>query len=234
MAEDLRTRVRFPPPPPYNLLIYHYNFHFLSYHGTQRYKILEAVFAVQFRPAIPSKTMASKFISIGFVTINAGGIVFSLAYLASDIMTDVYGIERTKQITFFVIFANLLFMFDIWISNLLAVNEQSDFGAIFHNQARIFLASGIAFFLGMIFNSTVISMIKARQTHRGISLKKEFITIVWMRVATSSSFGIILDVILFSLVAFYGIVPNERLASIVVKMYTRFLMRFYWHQSLLC
>ena len=46
---------------------------------------------------IASKTMAAKFISIGYLTINVGGIVFSLAYLVADIMTDVYGIERTKQ-----------------------------------------------------------------------------------------------------------------------------------------
>ncbi|MFO9067147.1 VUT family protein [Legionella pneumophila serogroup 1] len=165
---------------------------------------------------IASKTMAAKFISIGFVTINAGGIVFSLAYLASDIMTDVYGIERTKQMIFFVIFANLLFVFDIWLSNLLAVNANGGFQHIFHNQARIFLASGVAFFLGMTINSTVISMIKARQRKRGISLKKEFITTVWARVATSSSFGIILDVSLFSLVAFFGVVPHDKLASIVI------------------
>lgn len=54
---------------------------------------------------IASKTMAAKFISIGSITINVGGIVFSLAYLTADIMTDVYGIERTKQMILFVIFA---------------------------------------------------------------------------------------------------------------------------------
>jgi len=160
--------------------------------------------------------MASKFISIGFITINVGGIVFSLAYLCSDIMTDVYGIERTKQMILFVIFSNLLFVFNIWITNILALNSHSDFSLILHNQTRMFFSSGIAFFLGMTINSSVISMIKSKQRKRGISLKKEFITTVWTRVATSSSFGIILDVSLFSLVAFYGIVPSEKLSSIIV------------------
>ena len=165
---------------------------------------------------IASKTMASKFISIGFITINVGGIVFSLAYLASDVMTDVYGIERTKQMILFVIFSNLLFVFDVWITNFLSINNHSEFSDILHNQARMFFSSGIAFFLGMTINSSVISMIKSKQRKRGISLKKEFITTVWTRVATSSSFGIILDVSLFSLVAFYGLVPSDKLTSIIV------------------
>ncbi len=164
---------------------------------------------------IASKTMAAKFISIGFLTINVGGIVFSLAYLAADMMTDVYGIERTKQMILFVIFCNLLFVFDVWITNLLAIHESDPFRAILHNQARMFIASATAFFLGMTINSTVISIIKSRQRKRGISLKKEFITTVWTRIATSSAFGIIIDVSLFSLVAFYGIVPTEKLSSVI-------------------
>ncbi|HDS3853580.1 TPA: VUT family protein [Legionella pneumophila] len=165
---------------------------------------------------IASKTMAAKFISIGFVTINVGGIVFSLAYLAADMMTDVYGIERTKQMVLFVIFCNLLFVFDVWVTNMLAIGENDPFRSILHNQARMFIASATAFFLGMTINSTVISLIKSRQRRRGISLKKEFITTVWTRIATSSAFGIIIDVSLFSLVAFYGIVPTEKLASVIV------------------
>jgi uncharacterized integral membrane protein (TIGR00697 family) len=165
---------------------------------------------------IASKTMAAKFISIGFLTINVGGIVFSLAYLAADMMTDVYGIERTKQMVLFVIFCNLLFVFDVWITNLLATEENAPFSSILHNQARMFIASATAFFLGMTINSTVISLIKSRQRKRGIALKKEFITTVWTRIATSSAFGIVIDVSLFSLVAFYGIVPTEKLASVIV------------------
>ena len=165
---------------------------------------------------IASKTMASKFITIGFLTINVGGIVFSLAYLVADMMTDVYGIERTKQMVFFVIFCNLLFVLDVWITNLLATGESNSFKLILHNQARMFIASATAFFLGMTINSTVISIIKTRQRKRGISLKKEFITTVWTRIATSSAFGIIIDVSLFSLVAFYGIVPNEKLTNVII------------------
>lgn len=165
---------------------------------------------------IASKTMAAKFITMGLLTINVGGIVFSLAYLTADMMTDVYGIERTKQMVLFVIFCNLLFVFDVWITNLLAIGESDSFKSILHNQARMFIASATAFFLGMTINSTVISIIKSRQRKRGISLKKEFITTVWTRIATSSAFGIIIDVSLFSLVAFYGMVPNEKLTSIIL------------------
>lgn len=87
---------------------------------------------------------------------------------------------------------------------------------ILHNQGRMFMASAVAFFLGMTINSTVISLIKSRQKKRGISLKKEFITTVWTRIATSSAFGIMIDVSFFSLIAFHKIVPSERLFSIII------------------
>ncbi|MFT4059519.1 MAG: VUT family protein [Legionella sp.] len=181
-----------------------------------RFKYHHILFCSSIVFFIASKTVAAKFISIGFLTINVGGIVFSLAYLAADMMTDVYGIERTKQMVLFVIFCNLLFVFDVWITNLLAVGENVPFKSILHNQLRMFIASATAFFLGMTINSTVISIIKTRQRKRGISLKKEFITTVWIRIATSSAFGIIIDVSLFSLVAFYGIVPTEKLGSVIL------------------
>lgn len=181
-----------------------------------RFKYHHMLFCSSIVFFIASKTMAAKFISIGFLTINVGGIVFSLAYLAADMMTDVYGIERTKQMVLFVIFCNLLFVFDVWITNLLAVGNNDPFKAVLHNQARMFIASATAFFLGMTINSSVISIIKTRQRKRGISLKKEFITTVWTRIATSSAFGIMIDVSLFSLVAFYGIVPTEKLGSVIL------------------
>lgn len=181
-----------------------------------RFKYHHMLFCSSIVFFIASKTMAAKFITIGFLTINVGGIVFSLAYLAADMMTDVYGIERTKQMVFFVIFCNLIFVFDVWLTNLLAISDSSPFKAILHNQARMFIASATAFFLGMTINSTVISIIKTRQRKRGISLKKEFITTIWTRIATSSALGIIIDVSLFSLVAFYGIVPTEKLGNVIL------------------
>jgi queuosine precursor transporter len=181
-----------------------------------RFKYHHMLFCSSIVFFIASKTMAAKFISIGFLTINVGGIVFSLAYLTADMMTDVYGIERTKQMVWFVIFCNLLFVFDVWITNLLAVDNGDPFKSILHNQVRMFIASATAFFLGMTINSTVISIIKTKQRKRGISLKKEFITTVWTRIATSSAFGIMIDVSLFSLVAFYGIVPTEKLGSVIL------------------
>lgn len=184
--------------------------------NNNRFKYHHILFSSSILFFIASKTMAAKFISIGFLTINVGGIVFSLAYLTADMMTDVYGIERTKQMIFFIIFCNLLFVFDIWITNFLAIGLNDPFKSILHNQTRMFIASASAFYLGMTLNSTVISIIKSRQRKQGISLKKEFILTVWTRIATSSAFGIIIDVTLFSLVAFYGIVPNEKLGSVII------------------
>ncbi|KTC98707.1 VUT family protein [Legionella erythra] len=197
--------------------------------GNRKFKYHHLLFCSSIVFFIASKTMAAKFISIGFFTINVGGIVFSLAYLAADMMTDVYGIERTKQMVLFVIFCNLLLVFDVWLTNHLAIGENDPFKMVLHNQARMFIASATAYFLGMTINSTVISIIKSKQRRRGIVLKKEFITTVWTRIATSSAFGIIIDVSLFSLVAFYGIVPNEKLASVIVfedayKIFYEFLL----------
>ena len=179
------------------------------------FKYHHILFCINIVFFIASKTMASKFISIGFFTINVGGLVFSLSYLTADIMTDAYGIERTKQMIYFVLLINLIFVFNIWITKFLSLDQNSDYCHILNNQFRLFFASAPSYFLGMTLNSSVISILKNKQRKRGISLKKEFLTTVWIRIATSSAFGIFFDVSLFSFSAFYDVVPNDKLMSII-------------------
>lgn len=166
---------------------------------------------------ITAKTISSKFISISGFTINAGGLVFSLAYIVADIMTDAYGIERTKQLIYFIIFSNFLFVADIWLTNQLLTDASANvfFTLVFNNQTWIFLASILSFLIGAMANGSLLSLFKQRQKSRKISLKKEFLITVWLRVSTSTLLGIVTDVSLFSFIAFWGIVPGNQLAKIV-------------------
>jgi uncharacterized PurR-regulated membrane protein YhhQ (DUF165 family) len=130
------------------------------------------------------------------------------------------GIKNEKQARYIFLFSLITFcllniVFNVWITTVLGIGNNDSFELILHNQTRMFIASGAAFFLGMTINSTAISILKARQRNRGISLKKEFITTVWTRIATSSAFGIMIDVSIFPLISFYDIVPTEKLGSVI-------------------
>jgi hypothetical protein len=56
---------------------------------------------------IASKTMAAKFISIGFLTINVGGIVFSLAYLAPVSILLIYFLKVKEKVDIYDELSNL-------------------------------------------------------------------------------------------------------------------------------
>ncbi len=58
-----------------------------------------------------SNTIAGKLISLGPLTVAAGIILFPLAYVFSDILTEVYGYAATRRILWTGIAAQLLMVF---------------------------------------------------------------------------------------------------------------------------
>ena len=152
---------------------------------------------------LTSKIMAAKFISFGSFTINVGGIVFSLVYLVADVMTEPYGIERTNQMIYFMLFINCMFAAIIQFSIYFGTNSSKGYKIILNRQIKMYIASAISFIVGATLNSSIIFLLKSNQKKRKtISFKKELLLTIWLRISTSTVCGIILDVSLFSIIAF--------------------------------
>ena len=57
--------------------------------------IITAIFAVVL---IISNIVSTKITTIGFLTFDAGTILFPLAYIFGDILTEVYGFKRARKV----------------------------------------------------------------------------------------------------------------------------------------
>jgi len=158
-----------------------------------------------------SNTIAVKVIEIGSFVLPAGIIVFPLAYIFNDIMTEVYGYEKTRSViwwgfislafmTIFYIIANELKPAVFW-------QDQDSFSKLFGFVPRIAVASFAAYLVGSFLNSYVLSFMKVKTKGKHL----------WARTIGSTIIGEGADSIVFNIVAFWGVFPNANLIQIVIS-----------------
>jgi queuosine precursor transporter len=153
---------------------------------------------------------------------GAGVLFFPISYLFGDILTEVYGYARSRKVIWAgfgaLIFASLM---SFVVSNLplpesvspetMASNleKQKAIAMIFGQTPRIVLASLIAFWLGEFVNSFVLAKMKLLTAGKHL----------WMRTIGSTIMGEIADSLIFYPLAFYGVMTNEQLISVMIGNY---------------
>ncbi|GAB0174218.1 MAG: queuosine precursor transporter [Candidatus Altimarinota bacterium] len=140
-----------------------------------------------------------KLIDIGPFTFDGGTIIFPLAYILGDILTEIYGIKNARQIIWTGFASLLLFSLITWAVGRIPANaewtNQASYDTILGSTPRIILASLIAYLAGELANATIL--MKIRKLTEGKHL--------WMRTLGSSVIGHALDTAIFLIVAFSGI-----------------------------
>ncbi|MFZ2890091.1 queuosine precursor transporter [Sulfuricurvum sp.] len=163
---------------------------------------------------VPS--MSSKFISIGDLVIVGSTLIFPITFIFNDIFTEVYGYKRTRQIIWtgfaMQIFAAFFYwIIDIWQAPSFWTNQEA-YHTILGQAPRIVLASLSAFFLGEFANSFIMSKMKYQQDGaKGVKQASRFVL--------STIVGEFLDSFIFMFVAFYGVMQNSELISIVLTIW---------------
>lgn len=139
-----------------------------------------------------------KLIDVGPFVFDGGTIIFPLAYIIGDILTEMYGIQKARQIIWTGFASLLLFSVITWLVGRIPANAewtaQSSYDAILGSTPRIILASLIAYLAGELANATLL--IKIREYTKAKYL--------WMRTLGSSVIGHALDTAIFLIVAFSG------------------------------
>lgn len=162
---------------------------------------------------IISNIVSNKLVTIGPLTFDAGTILFPLAYILGDILTEVYGYARARKViwTGFVLVA--LSSLTIYIVGLLPPaadwpNQQA-YQTVLGLTPRIVLASLTAYLIGEFSNSFVMAKLKIKTKGK----------MLWLRTVSSTLVGQGLDTAIFCVIAFYGVFPNEVLIAIIVSNY---------------
>jgi uncharacterized integral membrane protein (TIGR00697 family) len=177
------------------------------------YKHLEVITALFAVVLIISNIVSTKITTIGFLTFDAGTILFPLAYIFGDILTEVYGFKRARKVIWIGFGLLALSTITIYIVGLLPSASdwpnQEAYQTILGLTPRIVLGSFAAYLVGEFTNSYILAKIKLKTKGK----------MLWLRTISSTLIGQILDTSIFVFIAFYGVFSTEVLISIIISNY---------------
>ncbi|MBP9821106.1 queuosine precursor transporter [Candidatus Saccharibacteria bacterium] len=173
----------------------------------------EVLVALLVTTLIVSNIASVKLIQIGGVVFDAGTILFPLAYIVGDIITEIYGFKRMRRLLYIGLAMLLLTVLTFWVVQILPSpidwQHQQAYSDILGFVWRIVLASMAAFFIGELFNSYLLAKFKVRTKGKGL----------WGRLMGSSAIGSLLDTTIFTVLAFGGTVSSAVLINIIATVY---------------
>jgi len=180
---------------------------------THPFRYLDAITAFFVAILLISNVASSKITSFGPFTLDAGTILFPLAYVFGDILTEVYGFARARRVIWIGFVCNIVmaavFMIVAVLPPAADWPNQKAYEAILGLTPRIVLASMVAYFAGEFLNSFVLAKLK-------LKTKGKYL---WTRTIGSTLIGQLFDTALFISIAFWGILPTPVLISIFVSNY---------------
>ncbi|MBW3592400.1 MAG: queuosine precursor transporter [Actinobacteria bacterium] len=163
---------------------------------TWRFVIVAALFVTAL---VVSNIVAVKLVEVGGRVFDAGNVLFPLAYLLGDVLTEVYGFRAARRVIFLGFACNLLAVFAIQIAIALPAagfwtENQAAYQTVLGTTWRIFAASLAAYLLGELANALVLARMKIATGGR----------FLWSRTIGSTVVGQGLDSVVFVTLAFAG------------------------------
>ncbi len=159
---------------------------------------------------IVSNIIAVKLMDIGGWILPAGIIIFPISYIIGDVLTEVYGYRRARQVIWLGFACNLLAIAAIWLAMVLPPaafwDGQTAYEQILGYTPRLLVASFLAYLMGEFANSYVLARLKIMTQGRWL----------WTRTIGSTLIGQGLDSAVFLVVAFAGVLPTNVLVSAIV------------------
>ncbi len=186
------------------------------------YHYLPLVTAVFVTCLIISNIVAVKLAAVGPWFLPAAVIIFPISYIFGDVLTEVYGYSRARQVIWIGFGCNLLAVIAIWITGRLPtapfwnasvypspVEAQQAYQAILGFTPRLLLASFAAYLAGEFLNSFVLAKLKVVTSGRQL----------WLRTISSTVIGQLADSGIFILIAFTGVIPPGNLGQLIVSQW---------------
>jgi hypothetical protein len=179
----------------------------------KNFKYFDIILGLFVAVLLISNIASTKILQLGPFNFDGGTLLFPLAYIFGDILTEVYGYQKSRRVIWLGFFSALLMSAVLIIVGWLPAAEgwenQSAYQAILGLTPRLVLASLIAYFAGEFSNSFVLAKLKIATAGKWLGL----------RIIGSTLIGEGLDTALFCLIAFYGVLPAELLLAVIVSNY---------------
>jgi len=175
----------------------------------KQYKYLGLLTALAITFKLLNDVTAGKLVQLGIFSVSAATIFFPITYILSDIFTEVYGYSKARSRVWLLllcsVIAGIVYSIVAFLPPAVGFDANEAYVRVFSQVPRILVASWIAFFFGSIVNDFVLAKMKIWTKGKHL----------WTRTIGSTIFGEGVDTILFFTLAFYAIIPNSLLVSVV-------------------
>jgi queuosine precursor transporter len=160
-----------------------------------------------------SNIIVGRLVSIHGIIVNGDFFLFPLTYIFGDILTEVYGFQRTRLVIWLGFLTNIIMA--IYFSIVLKLPYPKEFSTnqayavVLGNTPIIVFASITAYFLGEFSNSITLSVMKKITKGKWL----------WTRTISSTLIGQLFDTVTFMLIAF-NYLPRNTLIQIMLVAYS--------------
>ena len=160
-----------------------------------------------------SNILAAKMLAIGKFSITAGTLVFPISYIITDVLSEVYGYKKTKNIVLagFILqlFMIIVFAVAIYLPAPAWFENSDEFALILGSTPRIAVAGLISYLFGSLVNAKVLVKMRDKS-------EKYF----GIRAVLSTLFGETVDSMIFVPAAFFGTMPNKEILTMILSLIT--------------
>jgi len=184
-----------------------------SHRATDRLTIYTWLVGLSVATLLISNLASTKMFSIGNtgLVMDGGAVIFPISYVLGDVIVEMYGRKRAQRIIVMTVMMNLLAALVFLVVQALPPGagweNQQAFEAILGFAPRIVLASFLAYLLGQFLNAYVFDRI--RETKFGSRQ-------LWWRALGSSLAGNLIDSLVFTVIAFAGVITTTQLVALVL------------------
>ncbi|WP_279006104.1 queuosine precursor transporter [Thomasclavelia cocleata] len=165
------------------------------------------IFGIYCSALLIQNILALKTIDIVGFTVTTGILISPVVFILQDVESEIYGFHKTKQMILLAYFMNFIFTLLIGIAILIPpapfYANQGAFATLFATTPRIVIASFLAYCIGSLTNSKIMTLNKEKYG-------------LFRRAITSTIAGQILDNAIFAFIAFYGSMPVNLIFKMVI------------------
>jgi len=181
--------------------------------NTKPFRYFDIILGIFVAVLLISNTTSTKILRFGPFTFDGGTLLFPIAYIFGDILTEVYGYKRSRKVIWTGFFCLMLMVaFYGLVGYLPAAADwpyQQEYQHLLGFVPRIALASLVAYLAGEFSNSYVLAKMKVAMKGKAL----------WARTIGSTIIGEALDTSIFVMIAFYGALPGPLLWAVAVSNY---------------
>ena len=191
-------------------------FNILNYDNyPKNISVLYVILALIFTMVIlTSNVVAGRLIIIGGIVFPGAVLLFPVAYIFGDILTEVYGFKRSRLIIWFGMFMNIIMSLFFLLVNAMPTptfwqSQAHSYSLVLQMAPRATLFGLIAYFGGEYLNSAVLSKMKV--VTKG--------NLLWARLVGSTIIGEAFDSAIFITGTFMGLININVLLTMIISQY---------------